>query len=162
MAEYPRELNNRVYLLKNFENYMTDRLRGEHPYTFDDTELTKGMVFVTRYLRLKHVILFRLSNDILQVSILQSFRAVDTHALFFLVQLLRSHKTHTQSRRSCCLSHRQALCITHLELGRIVACGERGNGPKGEEETGGCDSQSQLRQVSELFSSTQSRRQTDV
>ena len=67
MDAYPRELNNKVYLLKHFESYMLDRLFGDQDYTYEDKELTKGMVFVTRYLRMKHVILFRLSNNVLQV-----------------------------------------------------------------------------------------------
>ncbi|ORY31914.1 kinase-like domain-containing protein [Naematelia encephala] len=66
--DYPRELNNKVYLLRHFESYMLDRLFGDQPYTFEDEGLTKGMVFVTRYLRMKHVILFRLSNDVLQFN----------------------------------------------------------------------------------------------
>ena len=66
--EYPRELNNKVYLLKHFEGYMLERLVGDYEYVYDDRSLTKGMVFVTRYLRMKHVILFRLSNEVLQVG----------------------------------------------------------------------------------------------
>lgn len=65
---YPKDLHNKVYLLKHFESYMSDRLYGDQEYTFKDTALTNGMVFVQRYLRMKHVILFRLSNDILQVG----------------------------------------------------------------------------------------------
>ena len=65
---YPRDLSNKVYLLKNFESYMLDRLFGDQTYTYEDRALTRGMVFVQRYLRMKHVILFRLSNDVLQVS----------------------------------------------------------------------------------------------
>lgn len=65
---YPRDLSNKVYLLRHFESYMLDRLFGDQPYTYEDKALTKGMVFVTRYLRMKHVIVFRLSNDVLQVS----------------------------------------------------------------------------------------------
>jgi hypothetical protein len=66
---YPRDLENKVFLLRNFENYMLDRLFGDQDYTFVDRELTRGMVFIQRYLRMKHVILFRLSNDVLQVSL---------------------------------------------------------------------------------------------
>lgn len=64
---FPRQLDNKVYLLKHFVQYMLERLCGEQEYTFEGKQ-TKGMVFVTRYLRMKHVILFRLSNDVLQVS----------------------------------------------------------------------------------------------
>ncbi|OCF44225.1 PLK/PLK1 protein kinase [Kwoniella heveanensis CBS 569] len=65
---YPSDLKNKVYLLKHFENYMLDKLFGEQPYTYNDLSLTTGMTFVIRYLRMKHVILFRLSNDILQFN----------------------------------------------------------------------------------------------
>jgi hypothetical protein len=46
---------------------MMDRLYGDAEYTYVDETLTTGMVFVTRYLRMRHVLLFRLSNDVLQV-----------------------------------------------------------------------------------------------
>ncbi|WVN87353.1 uncharacterized protein L203_102531 [Cryptococcus depauperatus CBS 7841] len=65
---YSPDLKNKVYLLKHFENYMLDKLFGDQPYTFEDRDLTTGMVFVVKYLRMKHVILFRLSNDVLQFN----------------------------------------------------------------------------------------------
>jgi hypothetical protein len=65
--DVPPELDNKIYLLRHFDSYIIDRLYGTKDYTFEDLELKKGMVFVTRYLRMKHVIVFRLSNDILQV-----------------------------------------------------------------------------------------------
>ncbi|KIR55150.1 PLK/PLK1 protein kinase [Cryptococcus gattii Ru294] len=68
IERYPSDLKNKVYLLKHFENYMLDKLFGDQPYTFEDKELTTEMVFVVRYLRMKHVILFRLSNDVLQFN----------------------------------------------------------------------------------------------
>ncbi|WVR03341.1 hypothetical protein IAU60_000332 [Kwoniella sp. DSM 27419] len=65
---YPADLKNKVYLMKHFENYMLDKLFGEQPYTYSDVSLTTGMVFIVKYLRMKHVILFRLSNDVLQFN----------------------------------------------------------------------------------------------
>lgn len=101
---YPRDLSNKVYLLRHFESYMLDRLFGDQPYTYEDKALTKGMVFVTRYLRMKHVIVFRLSNDVLQVS--QAVRSEDSADLSFLpVQLLRPRQTHLVSRRVDRLGH---------------------------------------------------------
>jgi cell cycle serine/threonine-protein kinase CDC5/MSD2 len=43
------------------------KLYGDHTYTFVNAERTAGMDFVQKYLRLKHAILFKLSNDVLQV-----------------------------------------------------------------------------------------------
>lgn len=71
---YPSELKTKVFLLHHFENYMLGKLLSEQPYTYVDTKLNKGMVYIERYLRMKHVILFRLSNRILQVRCLGLFQ----------------------------------------------------------------------------------------
>lgn len=67
VGSYPEELKSKVYLLKHFENYIMERLYGEYEYTFDDTKKEKGMEWVQKYLRMKHVIVFKLSHDVLQV-----------------------------------------------------------------------------------------------
>lgn len=67
---YPDELKSKVYLLKHFERYIMDRLYGEYDYTFEDVNREKGMEWVQKYLRMKHVIVFKLSHDILQVRCL--------------------------------------------------------------------------------------------
>ncbi|TFY65776.1 hypothetical protein EVG20_g5313 [Dentipellis fragilis] len=68
VAEYPEDLKSKVYLLKHFERYIMDRLFGESGYTFEDLHRTKGMDFVQKYLRMKHVIVFKMSHDILQFN----------------------------------------------------------------------------------------------
>ncbi|KAF8068666.1 kinase-like domain-containing protein [Lyophyllum atratum] len=65
---YPEELKNKVYLLKHFERYIMDRLFGEYEYTYEDVDRTRGMEWVQKYLRMKHVIVFKLSHDILQFN----------------------------------------------------------------------------------------------
>jgi len=65
---YPEELKNKVYLLKHFERYIMDRLYGEYDYTFEDVSREKGMDWVQKYLRMKHVIVFKLSHDVLQFN----------------------------------------------------------------------------------------------
>jgi cell cycle serine/threonine-protein kinase CDC5/MSD2 len=67
VTEFPEELKNKVYLLKHFERYIMDRLYGDYDYTFEDQDRTKGMDFVQKYLRMKHVIVFKMSHDVLQV-----------------------------------------------------------------------------------------------
>lgn len=74
VSDYPEELKTKVYLLKHFERYIMDRLYGDYQYTFEDTERAKGMDFVQKYLRMKHVIVFKMSHDVLQVSFLQTPR----------------------------------------------------------------------------------------
>ncbi|KAF9550436.1 Pkinase-domain-containing protein [Agrocybe pediades] len=65
---FPDELKSKVYLLKHFEKYIMDRLYGEYEYTFADTQKAKGMEWVQKYLRMKHVIVFKLSHDVLQFN----------------------------------------------------------------------------------------------
>ena len=68
VADYPEELKSKVYLLKHFERYIMDRLYGDHDYVYEDLDRTKGMDFVQKYLRMKHVIVFKLSHDVLQFN----------------------------------------------------------------------------------------------
>ncbi|KAE9410055.1 kinase-like protein [Gymnopus androsaceus JB14] len=84
--EFPDDLQPKVYLLKHFEQYIMARLYGEYDYTYEDTEKKKGMPWVMNYLRMKQVILFKLSHDVLQFNfydhskiILSSSGLVVTH-----------------------------------------------------------------------------------
>ncbi|KAF8842470.1 Pkinase-domain-containing protein [Paxillus ammoniavirescens] len=86
VSEFPEDLKNKVYLLKHFERYIMDRLYGDYEYTFEDLQRTKGLDFVQKYLRMKHVIVFKMSHDVLQFNfydhskvILSSHGLVVTH-----------------------------------------------------------------------------------
>ncbi|KAF8524388.1 kinase-like domain-containing protein [Hysterangium stoloniferum] len=68
VSEYPEDLKSKVYLIRHFERYMMERLYGDYDYTFQDLQRTKGMDFVQKYLRMKHVIVFKLSHDVLQFN----------------------------------------------------------------------------------------------
>ncbi|KAF7301457.1 Serine/threonine-protein kinase [Mycena indigotica] len=65
---YPAELESKVYLLKHFERYIMDRLYADYNYTYEDTERTKGMDWVVKYLRMKHVMVFLMSHGALQYN----------------------------------------------------------------------------------------------
>lgn len=79
VSEFPEDLKNKVYLLKHFERYIMDRLYGDYEYTFEDLDRTKGMDFVQKYLRMKHVIVFKMSHDVLQVCLISILQAL-SHA----------------------------------------------------------------------------------
>ncbi|KAH9478186.1 Serine/threonine-protein kinase plo1 [Psilocybe cubensis] len=68
VEEYPEDLKSKVYLLKHFERYIMDRLYGEYDWTFEDVGRERGMEWVQKYLRMKHVIVFKLSHDVLQFN----------------------------------------------------------------------------------------------
>ncbi|KAJ6629189.1 kinase-like domain-containing protein [Mycena sp. CBHHK59/15] len=68
VTTFPPALKSKVYLLKHFERYIMDRLYGEYPYTYEDMERKKGMDWVVKYLRMKHVIVFLMSHGVLQFN----------------------------------------------------------------------------------------------
>ncbi|KAH8101081.1 kinase-like domain-containing protein [Cristinia sonorae] len=76
IAESPEDIKNKLHLLKYFEEYIMNRLYSETEYTFQDVERTRGMIFVQKYLRLKHLILFRLSHDVLQFNFLDHSKII--------------------------------------------------------------------------------------
>ena len=80
VADYPEELKSKVYLLKHFESYIMGKLYGDYEYTFLDLQRTKCMHFVQKYLRMKHVIVFKLSHDVLQVRARLSYHTDATNA----------------------------------------------------------------------------------
>ena len=69
VTQHPEDLKTKVYLLRQFEKYIMDRLYGDYDWTFQDTARTRGMEWVVKYLRMQNIIVFRLSNDVLQVGI---------------------------------------------------------------------------------------------
>jgi hypothetical protein len=75
VTTYPSSLKSKVYLLKHFERYIMDRLYGEYPYTYEDLDRKKGMDWVVKYLRMKHVIVFLMSHGAIQASSLSRRRS---------------------------------------------------------------------------------------
>lgn len=106
ISEYPEELKSKVYLLKHFEKYIMERLYGEYEYTFVDEGRTRGMEWVQKYLRMKHVIVFKMSHDVLQVrDSFLSKNATDAS----IVQLLRPLQIDFIIARAAYHTYRQAL-----------------------------------------------------
>jgi cell cycle serine/threonine-protein kinase CDC5/MSD2 len=81
VSAYPEDLKTKVYLLKHFEQYIMDRLYGDYEYTFEDVGRTRGMEWVQKYLRMKHVIVFKMSHDVLQVSSSEVETEAETNGL---------------------------------------------------------------------------------
>lgn len=94
-----------------------ERLYGEYEYTFEDTERAKGMEWVQKYLRMKHVIVFKLSHDVLQVRDLVVVPLVPLLTRR-LVQLLRSLETHPLVQRSAYYAHRQGVYVDAVDASR--------------------------------------------
>ena len=69
----PEELAEKMYLLNHFESYIMNRLYGDYDYTYEDYLKSTGMDFVQKYLRMKHVVVFMLSSDVIQVCSIRAF-----------------------------------------------------------------------------------------
>ena len=50
-----------------FEDYMSKTLERDVDWTFNDKERTRNMDFLIKYYRMKSAIVFKLSNDVIQV-----------------------------------------------------------------------------------------------
>ena len=82
VSDYPEELKSKVYLVKHFERYIMDRLYGDYDYTFVDVDRTNGMDFVQKYLRMKQVIVFKMSHDVIQFNFYDHSKVVlSSHGL---------------------------------------------------------------------------------
>ncbi|KAI0628078.1 kinase-like domain-containing protein [Trametes polyzona] len=92
VADYPEDLKSKVYLLKHFERYIMDRLHGEYEWTFQDMERTKGMEFVQKYLRIQHVIVFKLSHDVLQFNFYDHTKVVLSNGGLLITHIDKNYR----------------------------------------------------------------------
>lgn len=96
--DVPDELAEKMYLLNHFESYIMNRLYGDYDYTYEDHQKSTGMDFVQKYLRMKHVVVFMMSSDIIQV------RRIRTVGANLLLTCFSS--TFTTTQKSSCRRER--------------------------------------------------------
>jgi cell cycle serine/threonine-protein kinase CDC5/MSD2 len=63
-----KDIADRKFLLHHFEAYMEGKLHAAEKVCERDPNTKTGMPYMTRYWRVKHLMAFRLSNGVLQVS----------------------------------------------------------------------------------------------
>ncbi len=75
MTDYPKELQKKITLLQHFRSYLEGDSKGkpeEAPGAGtdaeDDRKADTGLVYVKKWMRTRHAIMFRLSNKIVQVN----------------------------------------------------------------------------------------------
>jgi len=68
IENYPSDLHKKVTLLKHFKVYMNENLYKASTYSFVDKERQEDLDFLTKYLRTKRAVIFRLSNKVVQVN----------------------------------------------------------------------------------------------
>ena len=68
LSDYPKELQKKVTLLQHFRSYLEGDGKNDKDQ-FVDEDLSKfGTVYVKKWMKTKHAIMFRLSNKIVQVN----------------------------------------------------------------------------------------------
>lgn len=72
MTDYPKELQKKVTLLQHFRSYLEGDSKGKQEEPAKDPEVPQKanapIVFVKKWMRTRHAIMFRLSNKIVQVN----------------------------------------------------------------------------------------------
>lgn len=69
IQSFPEDLDRKVYLMTYFEDYMTKTLERDVEWVFSDASRSRNMDFLVKYYRMKNAIVFKLSNDVLQVRL---------------------------------------------------------------------------------------------
>ncbi|PLW06661.1 hypothetical protein PCANC_03127 [Puccinia coronata f. sp. avenae] len=65
---YPIELERKTYLLEYFEDYMFTTLKRNVKWAYRDLNRTKHLDFVVKYYRMNNAIVFKMSNDLIQIN----------------------------------------------------------------------------------------------
>ncbi|TPX49951.1 hypothetical protein SeMB42_g02425 [Synchytrium endobioticum] len=87
MSTYPQELNKKVSLLLHFKSYMQENLFQACTLQSSDTTATQNLEFLTKYMRTKHGVVFRLSNRVVQINFFDHSKIVlsnDAHTITFI------------------------------------------------------------------------------
>ena len=67
LTEYPKELQKKVTLLQHFRSYLEGDAKDETALV-DESEMPAAPIYVKKWMRTRHAIMFRLSNKIVQVN----------------------------------------------------------------------------------------------
>jgi polo-like kinase 1 len=74
LQEYPKELQKKITLLQHFWSYLEGNekpksmIEKNQDVNLDKKRKVKEVVYVKKWMRTKHYIMFRLSNKIVQVN----------------------------------------------------------------------------------------------
>ncbi|KAJ3332232.1 Kinesin-like protein kif9 [Blyttiomyces sp. JEL0837] len=70
ISQYPQELQKKITLLRHFGGYMQENLFRATTYEESRvTSKTSELTFLTKYLRTRHGVIFRLSNQVVQLNL---------------------------------------------------------------------------------------------
>jgi hypothetical protein len=76
MENYPPELRKKVKLVGHFHDFMSKHLYQPQDYTFVDLERVRRLDFMSKYVRTKFGVLFRLSNRTVQINFFDHIKLI--------------------------------------------------------------------------------------
>ncbi|OMJ68101.1 hypothetical protein SteCoe_34553 [Stentor coeruleus] len=68
LTEYPKELQKKITLLQHFRSYLEGDIKQETGDVAQDDNFDENIIYVKKWMRTRHAIMFRLSNKIVQVN----------------------------------------------------------------------------------------------
>jgi polo-like kinase 1 len=68
LTTYPKELQKKITLLQHFRSYLEGDFNEKEIGELDEESKKNGLVYVKKWLKTKHAIMFRLNNKIVQVD----------------------------------------------------------------------------------------------
>ncbi|OMJ68188.1 hypothetical protein SteCoe_34439 [Stentor coeruleus] len=67
-SDYPKKLKKKIYLLQHFKNYLEGDVKQEAEKVEQGDNFNENTIYVKKWMRTRHLIMFKLSNKITQVS----------------------------------------------------------------------------------------------
>lgn len=68
ITDFPRELQKKVTLLQHFRSYLEGERNPQPNAQIDELQKSQPLVYVKKWMKTRHAIMFRLSNKIVQVN----------------------------------------------------------------------------------------------
>ena len=100
LSSYPESLKKKVTLLKHFRNYLIEQQKKAEQEdsavpTSIDASMSKNLVYVKKWIRTKHAILFRLSNQTIQVVFYDQTEVLLTPDERYITYVDKNHNRQT-------------------------------------------------------------------
>ncbi|KAJ3411523.1 Cell cycle serine/threonine-protein kinase cdc5/MSD2 [Chytridiales sp. JEL 0842] len=96
LANFPKDLQKKVTLLKHFGGYMQENLFKAVTYGENSKPpRTSDLIFLTKYLRTRHGVIFRLSNQVVQLNLFDHTKLILSNGATIVTYIDKSREMHT-------------------------------------------------------------------
>eukprot|EP00158_Paraphelidium_tribonemae_P004713 Partr_v1_DN26925_c0_g1_i2_m7078 putative Polo-like kinase len=119
MDNFPEAMQKKVTLLKYFKSYMQDNLSKASQHCFVDTTKNTNLNFLVKFMRTKHAVMFRLTNNIVQINFFDHTKLILSADGLVLTFIDRERKLTTYSLYDV-LKERKTDIISRLKYTRDI------------------------------------------